>query len=425
MEALKYKDLQINFTTEFAAVCDDKGTGATMPLTFWRPTTSSRNLSNFFSLGDIAIGGYHDINQRAVAAVVSEVDAANGTALRAPDDFEHVWEHTGRRARSGFSVWRPVPPPGYVAMGMVCSANNHKPPLQTIRCVRADLVVASHIGRLIWNDKGSGALARLSTWATYPPEAPAGEAFLTPGTFVGVEDYETPGPQSPSYALRVELPRHMQSAPLLSTYLEQPAPYIPSTCELPWFTVKDPELSLAEQLQRSETYRLERTDKYVSFSTEYNETDTGKLVTWRVPRGEIASYSTEFNASTGIQMAKGWASSEPDAWLSFSARLDDDFSHTTLSAQGWAAMAMADVMVQVPKNHAVEGYVIKSEYRLFRKDGSQLGPDLGYAGEVKLHFRDLAAPPPVIDEAVSALPAPTEETSEVAAHDVRDNTLVP
>lgn len=84
MNSLQYKDLLINFTTEFVPVWNDKGTRAEKPVTFWRPSTSSDALGNFVPLGDVAVAGYHNINQLNIVAVVSEVDRENGTALRPP-----------------------------------------------------------------------------------------------------------------------------------------------------------------------------------------------------------------------------------------------------------------------------------------------------------------------------------------------------
>ncbi|MCJ7955322.1 MAG: Vps62-related protein [Pseudomonas sp.] len=70
------------------------------------------------------MGDYQNINQHKIVAVVSEVDKANGTALRMPDDFELVWKHSGPRVHTACSVWRPIAPDGYVAMGLVCGVGN-------------------------------------------------------------------------------------------------------------------------------------------------------------------------------------------------------------------------------------------------------------------------------------------------------------
>lgn len=102
MNSLQYKDLLINFTTEFVPVWNDKGTRAEKPVTFWRPSTSSDALGNFVPLGDVAVAGYHNINQLNIVAVVSEVDRENGTALRPPVDFERVLGTLGTKGTRQF-----------------------------------------------------------------------------------------------------------------------------------------------------------------------------------------------------------------------------------------------------------------------------------------------------------------------------------
>lgn len=55
MSSLQFKDLLINFTTEFHLLWNDKGSGAHKSASFWRPEISANHLNNFFSLGDIAL----------------------------------------------------------------------------------------------------------------------------------------------------------------------------------------------------------------------------------------------------------------------------------------------------------------------------------------------------------------------------------
>ncbi len=411
MEPLKYKDLLISFTTEFTQLWNDKGTRARQAVTFWRPSTSADNLTPFYSLGDVAVGDYQNINQHKIVAVVSEVDKANGTALRMPDDFELVWKHSGPRVRTACSVWRPIAPNGYVAMGLVCGVGNDKPPRSTLRCIREDLVVASQLDALIWNDKGSGAHTSFSAWTVAPPQASPGEALLAPGTFAGAPAYSKPATPLTAYALRTVLALHVSPlAPQQADWRPGPAS-APNTYELPWFTVKDAELSPVEQLQRSPLYRLERTDRHALFASERNETDSSKLVSWNSPRGESGEHSSQLKTVTGIEMVSSWAASIPMSLLSFSARLDGEFAHG-LSARGWGNLTMAEVIVHVPAHQYVDGYITRSDYTLLRKDGSQSGPELGYYSEVKLHFHEPAERVP----AGSAL--------EIAPHDVGDNTLV-
>lgn len=427
MNALQYKDLLINFTTEFAPIWNDKGTRSQQAVTFWRPSTSSDALSNFISLGDVAIGDYHNINHRKIVAVVSEADNVNGTALRTPDDFELVWRHSGKRVRAEVSIWRPIPPRGYVALGMVCGVGNEKPPRNTVRCVRADLVVGAHPDQPIWNDKGSGAHNDFSAWNISPPEAAPGETYLAAGTFVGATGYARPTQQTTTHALRLDLPLHTRHLPPLPPMLDPQqralwdAAHAPHVCELPWFAVKDPELTPIEQLSNCPTYRLERNDQYILVSTGHNPSPISKTFNWTVYRGEVDNLSAGLRALTGIGWASGWSSGHP---LKICARLDLDFTHTATSAKGWGQTSLFEVIAYVPANKSIGAYLIRSEYKLLRTDGSQLGATLKYANGENVHFSELLPPQPATPEQLPTAPDTAEATLEITPHDGIDDTFV-
>lgn len=436
MNSLQYKDLLINFTTEFVPVWNDKGTRAEKPVSFWRPSTSSDTLGNFISLGDVAVADHHNINQLQVVAVVSDVDRVNGTALRAPDDFEKVWEHSGPRHRNAVSIWRPIAPEGYVALGLVCGVGNDKPPRNTIRCVREDLTTHAYVDQLIWSDKGSGAARDFSAWGISTPQPLPGEAYLAPGTFAGSEGFAKPTRHS-VHALRLDLT--LQAKPLppipavmspenLMAFSESDGTHV---CELPWFTVRDPALTPLEQLQDCPIYRLQRKDQYTLVVSGQNTTPVSKTFSWTVAKGEIDTHSVDLRALTGVNLEAEWLPRHP---LNASARLSRDFTHTGLSAKGWGQTSLLDVMAYIPANQSVGAYLVRSEYKLLRADGSQLGQTLSYANGDDVYFSEYpqpetALPAVVVPEALpeevpGELPEPTENSLEVMPDDFIDDPFL-
>jgi hypothetical protein len=289
MDSIKLDNLLINFTTEFQRIWDTNGSHS-KPGAFWRPTPAPDVLPGFFPLGDVAVSGSGNINGIKVVAVVREGDspsavAAQGKALSQPTDFEQVWKDAGSGARKDGTLWRPIPPDGYVALGLVCSNDHEKPSLNAIRCVRADLVIASNVGDLIWNDKGSGAKQDFSAWNIDPPVAAAGEIYFAPGTFVGVKSYTKPSTEVAAYSLRMQIPLRINPAPevpVLSGF-EAPLPLEPSQAtqiaKLPWFAVEDNGLPPSEKLSKSPYYHLERTDQYVLVGQGHNTGDKSRLFT--------------------------------------------------------------------------------------------------------------------------------------------------
>lgn len=155
MESIKFGNLLINFTSEFTPLWNDQGSGSVRSASFWRPVPSSDFLAGYFPLGDLAVPGHDNINKRNIVAVVKEGEPPGSEALvkdkalSQPDDYELVWKDSGSGAYANGSIWRPIPPEGYVAMGLVCGTGHDKPSRNAIRCVRADLIIASYVGELI------------------------------------------------------------------------------------------------------------------------------------------------------------------------------------------------------------------------------------------------------------------------------------
>jgi len=83
-------------------------------------------------------------------AVRNPADPSPATAP--PLRFEQVWADSGIRAfrkgkrQGSVAFWKPVPPPGYVAVGHVATPGHSPPPVTAVVCLRADLAMVRGIG---------------------------------------------------------------------------------------------------------------------------------------------------------------------------------------------------------------------------------------------------------------------------------------
>ncbi|NUT75082.1 Vps62-related protein [Pseudomonas sp. C1C7] len=418
---IKLGNLLINFTTEFHRIWDSKGSDS-KPGSFWRPTPAPDALPGYFPLGDFAAPGFDNINGKIIVAVVCEGPAEDGDtspdkALSAPDDFERVWKDSSSGADADCTVWRPIPPAGYVAMGMVCSNGRDKPLTNTVRCVREDLVVASSVSREIWSDSGSGASQDFSAWAIEPPSAEAGEIYFSPGTFIGVKSHGRPAANTAAYSLRAPIPMHIDTPPARPILLghESPAPEEPAiltqTAHLPWFTVIDPALAPLEQFRTSPFYRLQRSDRYVLVGHGHNTGTTGQTFKWTAPRAQRMESLEAFTEVTTIRVSSEWPLyvSNPMALhtllsssMRFSAKLGKAFTHTETSHIGWTTSAAVEVITRIAKKTSLAVHVIESGYRLLREDGTQVANDVLYTDIDSLSLSEY--PPETEEEA----PAPAQ-----------------
>ncbi|MBC3269541.1 Vps62-related protein [Pseudomonas sp. SWRI81] len=404
MKTIRYDNLLINFTTELLRIWDTTGSRA-KPAAFWRPTPPADVLPGFFSLGDVVIDEHKNISGRHVVAVVCEdeaarTDPAKGKALARPDDYELIWKDSGSGSKKDGAIWRPVPPEGYVALGSVCSDGHDKPSFNAIRCVRADLVIASASGEPLWSDKGSGARQSICAWGAIPPVPSADEIHLAPGTFLGFNGYSRPA-HFLAYSLRFRMPvedRPLPPAPVLEgvTPPSVQKPEQPTGCvRLPWFTVKDPQLSPPEQLRNSPFYDLQRTDHYQLVGHSHNRTNATTTSRWTVARSQRTGSLLAFSELTSIEFDAQWQNQAAQPFQ-FKARLNGGFTRSDIHSNQWHDTGRLEVAAIVPRNSALAVYVLQSDYTLLRADGSRVTSDISHTDCSSLHFSEYTPPEPTV-----------------------------
>eukprot|EP00887_Chlorella_sp_A99_P001951 scaffold18.g1951.t1 len=157
-----------------------RGDGVSM----WRPVAPA----GYCSLGDCLVRGLEPPPGCAVVqdsssgkTAFDRGGAASGAGgsgggpldllVRPPHAYECVWQDVTQREDARLAIWRPIPPPGYVAMGCVASAGIDPPPRSACRCLRADAATRATPNRsLIWRlspsggRKDQGSLPPLSCW---------------------------------------------------------------------------------------------------------------------------------------------------------------------------------------------------------------------------------------------------------------------
>ncbi|OAY78346.1 hypothetical protein ACMD2_26541, partial [Ananas comosus] len=118
---------------------------------FFNPTEIP---ADFYSLGSYAQPNNRPLNGWVLVAR----DAQELGILAKPLDYTLVWsaESTSvKRVGDGF-FWLPTPPSGYKAVGLLVTDSAQKPPLDRIRCVRADFTDQSEPDTSLWSTNDGG-----------------------------------------------------------------------------------------------------------------------------------------------------------------------------------------------------------------------------------------------------------------------------
>lgn len=113
-------------------------------ISVWRPSCPP----GYYSVGDvITIGNLEPDNPVQVYKDdTMQVRLAHPRTLP-PEGFQLVWRDTyglhggEQQARPPVSIWRPIPPLGYAALGCVAIDAIKQPSRNSLRCIRDDLVV--------------------------------------------------------------------------------------------------------------------------------------------------------------------------------------------------------------------------------------------------------------------------------------------
>ncbi|MDJ0384784.1 Vps62-related protein [Streptomyces sp. G-G2] len=329
VDSIRYGALDIAVTDRFTRRWDDAGSGATLDGAFFNPEISSTLYAQGWRyLGSTGHRSHADMTGARGAILVRGANAAD-QMIKPPVRFDLIWTDEKSGAKKNGSVWRPVAPPGYVALGDVWAALSWDAPLtEYYACVRQELAGRRYvregvIGDMIWDDKKSGARRDVSTWQIRPPQYPTDS---TERLILGADLHRAHASHArPSGTVHVlDLPaavarRNPPAVPVLTSHRE-PDPVAQITdraVTVPMTVVKDPGKNIAWQAANSPFYTLERRVNFTLQIFRNNEAgstpaESSVAVTTGITKEMSEEFSrrtsTTVSASAGIEI-KGLSAS--------------------------------------------------------------------------------------------------------------------
>ncbi len=186
---------KITITTvkEFQLMWWDQGTGGKYSGTFYRPIPPQ----GYYSIGDYGQSNYNTPSPNG--NVIAIKDSGDGTLAR-PVGYQNIWDDRGSGSNMDGSFWRPIPPLGYKAVGCVVQKGYNQPSLDAVMCVREDVLSPGLVGKMVWNDKDTGANRDFSSWEIIS-QYPNG---LKCGTFIGVPFQGKPSHGDNTFVLNID-----------------------------------------------------------------------------------------------------------------------------------------------------------------------------------------------------------------------------
>jgi hypothetical protein len=151
-------------TPSFRPIWTDRGSGGSRDGAFWDPLAQGP----LRPVGSVVVDNYQNINGHRLGLLIAENPSGSSGGqppVASPRDYTELWNDKGTGASQDGSVWRPVAPNGYVALGDVFQQGYSKPDNNRIWCIRQDLVrPARFASQSTWDDKKTGAKTDLSVW---------------------------------------------------------------------------------------------------------------------------------------------------------------------------------------------------------------------------------------------------------------------
>ena len=151
---------ELTYRLETEKICkqiqkwSDEGSGADKDGYFFIPSIKSNSFM---------IGGYGTQNRKKSNCVLTVSEPQNNpentpALLMVPVDWKLIWTDKGSGALGDGSMWKAIPPDSnYKCIGSIPQSGYEKPVLSGYRCVHASLTEKIVTDSVIWSDRGSNA----------------------------------------------------------------------------------------------------------------------------------------------------------------------------------------------------------------------------------------------------------------------------
>ena len=372
--------LILSFTSEFNWRWDDSGSGADNDGAYWHPVPPD----GFHALGSLGICHYGNPSGSSYMFVVKATDDTQPLpALASPTDYELVWGDQGTGSTDDGSFWKPIPPPGYVALGLVAQSGYDKPSLDDVVCVREDLTIEGAPGKYLWSyvKLMFPDIEYFSAWQiTVPDVGVHDNAYLAPGTFVAALSSTAPPVHDVMHVLKVDFPvlvagPSQDIVPRTTSFSEpgETPPVMARTVLVP-FTCVDDDLfvTLDTQLAASPFYRMERQVYFEPVNHWYNQTSLMQDNSWDYTCGITEAQSDKFWEETGISITFEAGVDVGVFSSSVSATVSRSFGHETSTSVSEFEETQVHVAANTPAGSATTVWQKYNRYIVKRHDGPKL-----------------------------------------------------
>lgn len=370
--SIKMDALEIMFVTDYDFVYNDRGTGASTNWSMWSPKLPP---------GYSALGHYAHASHAKPTTVMIAVRAGNDpSAIAYPRDYQRIYHDAGTGGDQDGSIWMPIAPSGYRALGTVGMNGHGKPPPNAVVCVRNDLTTYASVGKPLFTDSGSGGDLDLGVYAIQPPNVvqDSKESFVTSGSFAAHASYAALTNSEVCYALKVTLPhqnKNITNTEPKQSNLKRPAKHtdkkLSTVAYIPCISIVDPVFAnnLAGQVRNTPIYTLERYDYYYLQDFNTNDSDNNGSMSFSQTTGMTKEHSNSMSHTFGVSMTRGIEAGAGPVKATASVTLSYALSQTSSYSTSMMNQQTLTKQFTVPPHGAGAYYTLSHTYKLKRANG--------------------------------------------------------
>jgi len=362
---------QVGYVNQFELAYSDGGTGCEDDGTFWKP----KAVPGFSPLGVYGEPGYDDPSGHAYALVARAINGSD--AIRSVD------QTTLLMSKRGVSVWRPLPPEGYVALSDILLPDATTD-LSSYALVRQELTRPGVTQGAFWTCPGLDGYLETQRIAAKGPLEHGEIPLISSLTAAGVQpllgDSIPNDPVLNVLVADVSVAREYDFGAAgvpHTTTLDNPSATEPKRVRailVPFNTVADSSYDDAWKVANSPWYRLERRDYYqpVLHRVNLGSTDLEQSLSYTVGVTEAASETFTESTSVTVSAEFGVALGGLSAGGSISVTRELGYEHS-MSTETFEQHMLSETIV-VPPQTAMTVWQLETRIVLLRHRAGKWEP---------------------------------------------------
>eukprot|EP00026_Physarum_polycephalum_P006169 Phypoly_transcript_06210.p1 GENE.Phypoly_transcript_06210~~Phypoly_transcript_06210.p1 ORF type:complete len:456 (+),score=53.48 Phypoly_transcript_06210:169-1536(+) len=384
---MDFGEITLEPSASYQLVClAEGGYYVAPPVVFWNPLpNAASDMPPVRPLGHMVRGAI-EFPQDSASLLVGPSKTANTSKppLADPVDYTALYNTTYSYLKgSEFTIWQPVPPAGYVALGLVVGCANTKPATNIIYTVRKDLAMIGAIDNSpVWTTKLI-TYSYAQKAALYNISAPGisfisdfSRAMLAPNTFMFQGNFDTPVSNPVAYVLYLPMPStsnvtdKLDLVPKLNSCVkpaDQTESYSDRSVYVPMTAFHEPHLPTQQQAKISPFYRIRRITNFHLQVFQNNQGTDTLSTTKTITYGVSNSRANTFDANIGREVSlSAGVIGGPTITASF--RLDLGYTYSTKIVE-FSSSALATTL-RTPSEHCSAIYSSMDSLSVIRMDDS-------------------------------------------------------